>query len=194
DLIVDFWNNDLKKYSRVDNWKAYIDNEMNDEVELADLLGTIELGKNQLVTICTSKHHADEMKARLSAVATYISFENEEVKTTKTFGARNDSMFINLRQGTPEYFGLYGQTCLTMDIDDPIHNFNDFTIRELVENGDIMEAETWLKQTEYNIHRIVKNQFGEVEVTADFNTVRKELGLPISSFVTGGENRQSFIK
>src|SRR5699024_2513604 len=66
--------------------------------------------------------------------------------------------------------------------------------RELVENGDIMEAETWLKQTEYNIHRIVKNQFGEVEVTADFNTVRKELGLPISSFVTGGENRQSFIK
>src|SRR5699024_2955291 len=47
DLIVDFWNNDLKKYSRVDNWKAYIDNEMNDEVELADLLGTIELGKNQ---------------------------------------------------------------------------------------------------------------------------------------------------
>src|SRR5690625_7974371 len=81
-----------------------------------------------------------------------------------------------------------------MNIDDPIQKFGGFSIQELVENGNIVEAETWLKQTEYNIHRIVKNQFGEVEVTADFNTVRKELGLPISVFVTGGKNRQSYIK
>jgi len=194
DFLVDFWDDALKKFSWVDNWKAYLDNEMNGEVELADLLGTIELGKNQLIMICTSKQHADEMKEKLSAVEAHISFENEEVKSTKTFGATIDSMFVNLRQGTPEYFSLYAQTRLTMNIDDPIQKFGGFSIQELVENGNIVEAETWLKQTEYNIHRIVKNQFGEVEVTADFNTVRKELGLPISAFVTGGENRQSYIK
>src|SRR5699024_6452535 len=69
-----------------------------------------------------------------------------------------------------------------------------FHIRESVENRKVIDAETWLKQMEYQTYRIAEKQVGEVEITADLNTIRKELSLPLSTFVTGGENRQSFIR
>jgi len=63
----------------------------------------------------------------------------------------------------------------------------------MVENGRVEEVDTWLKQLEYNLYLQVKGQFEKVEKTGDFNTVRKELGLSLSPFVTGGENRKSSL-
>src|SRR5690625_1863058 len=194
DITIEQWSDAVKIFAWTENWRAYIDNEMNGEVQLADLYGTIELRENQLITSCNSEYYADELKAKLNDLEAFISLVNEEVQNTKTFGADIDPMFVNTSQHTPEYFALYAQNRLISDIDYPIRGLDGFTIRELVENGRVIEAETWLKQMEYQTYRIAERQFGEVGITADFNTIRKELGLPLSSFVTGGESRQSFIR
>ena len=38
---------------------------------------------------------------------------------------------------------------------------------------------------------LLYKQYGKVEVTADFNTIRRQLGLELSPFVTGGKQRHS---
>src|SRR5699024_8683770 len=40
----------------------------------------------------------------------------------------------------------------------------------------------------------VQQQFEEAEVTADFNTLRREVSLPLSPFVTGGSHRKSMYE
>ena len=60
-----------------------------------------------------------------------------------------------------------------------------------MDGGRQKDADTWLKQSEYDLYRHVLQQFGSVEVTADFNTVRKQLNLPLSAFVTGGPQRST---
>src|SRR5699024_2018410 len=80
---------------------------------------------------------------------------------------------------------------LIHNLDEGIPMFDDLSLREMIQEGRVDEVDTWLKQSEYNIYRIVLEQFEEVKVTADFNTVRKKLGLALSPFVTGGSKRKT---
>src|SRR5699024_1904956 len=52
----------------------------------------------------------------------------------------------------------------------------------------------WLENLEYNVFNQVQQQFEEAEVTADFNTLRREVSLPLSPFVTGGSHRKSMYE
>src|SRR5699024_594252 len=47
---------------------------------------------------------------------------------------------------------------------------------------------------EFSVYRQVMQQFEEVEVTADFNTLRRSLDLPLSPFVTGGSERETVFE
>src|SRR5699024_169840 len=120
DIIIEQWSDAVKIFAWTDNWRAYIDNEMNGEVQLADLYGTIELRGNQLITSCSSKSYADELEAELDNHEALISVVNEEVQNTKAFGGDIDPMFINTSLHMPEYFALYAQNRLISDVDYPI--------------------------------------------------------------------------
>src|SRR5699024_8438201 len=106
DIIIEQWSDAVKIFAWTDNRRAYIDNEVKGEVQVADLYGTIELRGNQLITSCNSKSYADELKAKLNKLEAFMSLVNEEVQNTKTFGADIDPMFINTSQHMPEYFAL----------------------------------------------------------------------------------------
>lgn len=59
--------------------------------------------------------------------------------------------------------------------------------------GEEETVDIWLKQHEYHGYLTLQRQFNTSDQTGDFNTVRRTLGLPLSPFVTGGEDRQSSI-
>ena len=98
---------------------------------------------------------------------------------------------VNTEKDVPEYFILFAQSNWGLDIDHPIPMFDNLSLRDLVESNKKDLAEVWLKQSEYNLYKLVYKQYGNVKNTADFNTVRRELGLELSPFVTGGKQRHS---
>ena len=100
-------------------------------------------------------------------------------------------MTASFSEETPQYFALYAQNDLSSELDVPIPKFNNRSLRELVEKGEEEQAENWLKHSEFSLFKLVYEQYGDVKVTADFNTPRRRLGLPFSPFVTGGEKRES---
>jgi hypothetical protein len=100
-------------------------------------------------------------------------------------------MVLSYDKDTPQYFALYAQNDLQLELDKPIGLFNGLSIRELIDSGRKDDADNWLKQMEYNMYQQVHQQFQHVIATADYNSIRKKLGLAPSPFVTGGENRTS---
>src|SRR5699024_3134444 len=44
---------------------------------------------------------------------------------------------------------------------------------------------------EFNLYKQILERFNSVDVSAEFNTIRKEFNLPLSPFVTGGAQRKT---
>jgi hypothetical protein len=192
EFAIDNWEENDKKLSWLCNWKEYIDNEMKGKAQLAENLGTISLKENLLQFDCYDKDILEQFKQKANKLGTALVLINEKVQShIIPFQVEVKNMAVQFSENVPKYFALYAQTDLNLEIDQPIPKYDQLSLREMVENDRVDDAETWLKQQEYNLYQLVKDQFGSVEKTADFNTVRKELGLPLSPFVTGGEKRKS---
>ena len=54
------------------------------------------------------------------------------------------------------------------------------------------QLEQWIRQQEYMSYMHLK-QVGKADLSADFNAVRRKLGLPLSPYVTLREKRQSSL-
>jgi hypothetical protein len=115
----------------------------------------------------------------------------QEERINLPFNAEVKQTSIALEKGVPEYAALFAQYNWDIEIDQPIPIFDNLSLRELVKKGKEDLAEVWLKQAEYNHYLLIYRQYGKVEITADFNTVRRKLGLDFSPFVTGGKQRHS---
>lgn len=195
EIVVDQWEEDSKKLSWVGDWKVYKDSEMDGQVQVADLYGSIKLDNNKLLATCYNKDRVEDLKVKLSEIPSAISIINEETHSTKVpYGMEFRNQFFQLSEGTPKYFALYAQTYLRMKIDQPIAKLDNYSLKQLIDQGKIEIAERWLKQLEYNTYLMSKDHYGEVEVTADFNTIRKSLNLPLSPFVTGSAGRESTVE
>src|SRR5699024_11759968 len=81
DITIEQWSDAVKIFAWTENWRGYIDNEMNGEVQLAELYGTIELREKQLITSCNSESYADEVKAKLNDLDAIISIADAEFKS-----------------------------------------------------------------------------------------------------------------
>lgn len=149
---------------------------------------------HQLQFTSIEQSDLDKIKTILRDVKKYLIFKKENEHPIGKFNFQTKRTAVSLGKNIPEYFALYVQNDLEKEIDVPIPKYHLVSIRQLIENNRIDDAEIWLKQLEYNLYKIALQQYGQVDVTADFNTVRKELGLPLSSFVTGGESRKTVIK
>jgi len=167
---------------------------MEGKARLAESIGIISLRKNQLQFDCYDKNILEQFKQKLNKVENAVDRIDEKVQSLIIPNQTEiKNMAIQISENVPKYFILYAQNSFQLETDKPLPKFDDLSPREMVQKGRAEEVETWLKQLEYNLYLQVKDQFGTVEKTGDFNTVRKELGLPLSPFVTGGEDRVSAI-
>ncbi|AGK54265.1 SecC domain-containing protein [Bacillus sp. 1NLA3E] len=184
-----------KIISWVGNWKQYRDNELEGEVLLAEVFGVISIEKDKLIFTSFDQQKTEELKSILKNVSLIVQFVSEKIKTiTLPFNAIIKNSFAQMSKEVPPYFALYAQADLLSEIDITIPKYNHKSIRQLVESNQVVWADTWLKQNEYNLYQQVKQQFKKVEVTADFNTVRKLLKLPLSAFVKGGAERHTSVE
>ncbi|MBB2482346.1 SEC-C domain-containing protein [Bacillus sp. APMAM] len=194
EFVTDYWEQNAKRLSWLQNYNEFMDNEMEGKARLAESKGIISLRKNQLQFDCYDKNILEQFKQKVNKVEKAVEWMDEKEQSLIIPSQTEvKNMAIQISENVPKYFILYAQNNLQLDIDKALPKFDDLSPREMVQNGRVEEVDTWLKQLEYKLYLQVKAQFEEVEKTADFNTVRKELGLPLSSFVTGGENRVSAI-
>lgn len=194
DFVPDYWKPYDKRLSWLYNYHEYMDNEMEGKALLAESLGIISLTHHQLKFDCYDIGILEQFKQKIKKVDSALDLMDEKVQShiiPSQVEVKN--IAIQLGKSVPKYFMLYTQNSFQLEIDKALPKFDHLSPREMMQNGQVAEVDTWLKQQEYNLFLHVKNQFGNVEKTGDFNTVRKELGLPLSPFVTGGENRISAI-
>ncbi|WP_179295432.1 SEC-C domain-containing protein [Bacillus sp. FJAT-45350] len=194
-FVIDKWDDKVKSVNWTSSWKCYKDSELSGEVLLADVYALIDINEDVLTFKSIDIDKINEFKSKLGKLGVAITFKEESVHTFEIpYYAEIRNTVLRVDDNTPQYFGMFAQQHLGNEIEVPIPKYNGHSIRELVEQGKVRDAETWLKQTEYLMYMNVLKQFGKVEVTADHNTARKILGLPLSPFVTGGENRTSSME
>jgi hypothetical protein len=194
-FLVEKWEQKDKSLSWVGNWQSYKDSELAEEILLVDLFGTFTLTGNRLQFITLDKEKAVEMKEWLYELKGSLVLEEDQDQ--KTFVPSHLDVHNTLAQvdaDVPQYFALYAQNHAGLDIQKPNPVMDGYSLMELMSNGGAEEAETWLKQSEYTLYQLVQKRFKQVAVTADFNSVRKQLGLKLSPFVTGGEGRETGLQ
>lgn len=195
DIVIDQWEEKQKNLSWIGKWQVYTDSEMKGEIYLAEVNGGLLWENGRLKILCREKQKVKDWKEKIQGAGEAVSLLDEHVtSTTVPFNVELKNTLIKLDEGIPSYFAMHAQYAGSFELDVPIPQYDHHTIRELTETGRKGEAESWLRQMEYSLYKNAMKQFDQVDVTADFNTVRKELGLPLSPFVTGGENRVSSIK
>jgi hypothetical protein len=195
ELAIDEWSQERKSAGWAENWKVYRDTEIDEDILLAEAKGHLLIEDNQLTFKCYSEKVRDIFLERLKDL--HLSITNIEQKTetvTIPFNAELQNTMIKLGEGTPPYAALYVQAVGLIDIDQKIPKYDHLSLRELVENNREGDAEVWLKQNEYYVYKEAEYRYEDITFTADFNTVRKALGLPLSPFVTGGVKRASSVR
>jgi hypothetical protein len=186
------WEETNKKLDWIDNIQTYTDSELKGQVKVAEVLASLELNNNTLTFTSYSLEIVNQFLKKLARTqGSFQLVDDQEERITLPMQADVKQMTASMEKGIPEYFVLYAQSNWIATIDEPIPMYDNLSLRELVGKGKADLADLWLKQSEFNIYKIVYQQFGKVEITADFNTVRRELGLELSPFVTGGEQRHS---
>jgi len=191
DMRVQEWEKDKQEFVWARNWRICKDNACPSEIRLADVYGNLFLQKNTLIYVGIEQDKQQQMKELLQQVEHDVVLEKEEEKVIGSYPSKPNNILVMVDEMIPDYFTFYAQNNLQKEIDEPIPMYNNKTLRELVQFGQVDSALEWLKNLEFNVYRQVINQYDEVEVTADFNTIRRELGLDLSPFVTGGSNRKT---
>lgn len=187
------WTDEEKEIVWVGNHRIYEDNACNGNIQLADVYGQIIIKPGQLQMKSLEEQRLEQMKELMQKMKKdlFLDTEEEIVIGTSIDIARN--VMISAPEDAPECFSLYAQSDLVQLIDEPQQMFNQSSIRDLVKNNQKFDVEMWLRQSEYGIYHVVLERFKTVEVTADFNQIRADLGMPLSPFVTGGTSRETKV-
>lgn len=191
-FMIDTWEDSYKKLVWLDNIQIYKDSELKGNLHIGEVLASMELKNKTLTFVSTNLSIVNQfLRKLLKARGAFQLVDDQEERITLPINAEVQQLSLSLEKGVPEYFAIIAQNKWNLKIDEPIPMFDNLSLRQLVKKGKGDLAEVWLKQSEYNLYLLVDQQYGNVEITADFNTVRRELGLEYSPFVTGGKQRQS---
>ena len=191
-FMIDTWEDSYKRLVWLDNLHYYEDSELEGSLHIGEVLASIELKNKTLTFVSTNLNIVNQFLRKLQkARGVFQLVDDQEERITLPINAEVQQLSLSLEKGVPEYFGTIAHNKWNLQIDEPIPMFDNLSLRQLVEKGREDLAEVWLKQSEYNLYLLVYQQYGNVEITADFNTVRRELGLETSPFVTGGKKRHS---
>ncbi|WP_147534822.1 SEC-C metal-binding domain-containing protein [Bacillus marasmi] len=192
DFLIDKQNQHRVTLSWVGNWKEYLDSELTEAVLIAEVFATLSIEKDKLIINSFDQEKVNELKELLKQAVLAIQLFSENTVSYKIpINGIIKNSFVQMSKDTPPYFSLYAQTDLLTEVDTPIPKYNNKTIRQLVKENKLEDALTWLKQVENNMYQQALHHDANFQVTVDVNTVRKELGLPLSPFVTGREHRST---
>ncbi|MTT33349.1 hypothetical protein GMB86_15225 [Terrilactibacillus sp. BCM23-1] len=195
EVEFDKWESKDKSVSWVKDWKVYRDSEINGEVKFAEVEGTLSIDHHHLHIFCMSEETKNKLKKKMEEISHAVSYLQENV-SSKTVPLHVDirNMLITMGKEVPRYAAIYAQNSLNFEDDTRLPILGNNTINELMTMNRKEEVDIWLKQLECHLYQTVLDQFGEVKVTADFNTIRNQLGLPLSPFVTGLDKRTSSLQ
>lgn len=187
-------NQNEQQFDWIGEWFVYEDSEIANPIHIGKIYGIITLKNRKLIFDSLLEDKVSEFQTLLATnlAVKFVNIENK--KTVVPFQIDVQNMVVAMDNNTPAYFSMYAQNSALLDVDAPIPMYDQLSIRKLIESGREHQADVWLKQSEYALYKSVYEEFGKVDVTADFNTVRKQLGLPLSQFVTGGASRFTSIK
>ncbi|MEQ6378204.1 SEC-C metal-binding domain-containing protein [Bacillaceae bacterium S4-13-56] len=193
DFQIEQWDEKLKKLSWLDHFRLYTDSELDGEVRIAEVLATIEMKNNKLTFTSYDLQIVNNFlkKVEEKAEGSLLLVDDQEERMMVPVEVEVKQMTASIDKNVPEYFILYAQSDWVEELDRPIPMFGNVTLRELVDQEQADLADVWFKESEFNLYKLVLEQHGQVEITADFNTARRELGLELSPFVTGGDQRKS---
>jgi len=193
-FVMDKWEPAQKLCNWVKNWHQYSDSEISGPIRMGSVYGSIRIEGNQLTFVTLDEARAEEFKGMMERVGA-VSFVNEETHTqTVPFQVEIINTISSMNEDTPQYFAFYAKHDLRFDLDKSLPLFDGSSISELIAAGRKDEVKAYLQQREYSLYVQAHYEFKDIAVTPDFNSVRRELGLPLSPFVTGGKSRASSIE
>lgn len=180
-------------YNWTGNWEAYRDSELVQQIGIGEVFGSFSIEKDVITFNTFSEPNLEEFTQLLENNLDVERVNVEEKHLTIPFNAEVRNLVLSMDKTVPGYFSLYAQQSKLLEVDAPIPAYDDLSLRQLVEQGREKDADLWLKQSEYDLYRHVFEQFKKIDITADFNTIRRQLNLPLSPFVTGGGARSTSL-
>lgn len=181
----------------VKDWNEYSDNMISGPILMGDVIGTISIDGDQLTYITLDENSTQEFKEIVeqnlnSSAISFIELKTNTKTVPKHIEIKNTLSSMN--EDTPQYLALYAKHDVRFDIEKPLPLFENQSILDLLNENRKNEIDTYFKALEYNLYIQAQQEYKNVDITPDFNTIRKEFGLPLSPFVTGEKNRVTSIK
>src|SRR5690625_3544234 len=150
-MRVQEWEKDKQEFVWARNWRICKDNACPSEIRLADVYGNLFLQKNTLIYVGIEQDKQQQMKELLQQVEHDVVLEKEEEKVIGSYPSKPNNILVMVDEMIPDYFTFYAQNNLQKEIDEPIPMYNNKTLRELVQFGQVDSALEWLKNLEFNV-------------------------------------------
>lgn len=193
-LNITDWEDSYKKLVWLEDISLYQDSELDGQIKFGEVAAFLELRDDTLTFVSNRLETVNVFLKNIEKVPGAFELqENREEKVTLPVNVDITQLSLKMDKEIPPYFATYAQNLWSFEKNRPIARFDNLSLRELVEKGQADKADLWLKQAEYRLYLLHQQHYGKVEITADFNTIRRKLGLALSPFVTGGAQRRSEI-
>ena len=179
----------------IGDWYCYTDSELTDPVYFAESYGNIAVKDDELIVESTYPGRIAEFEKWAKQFSSDIALRRRDKKVHTVPAAMNfENYYVRSTKDTPQYFLIFAQTRMKLDnLDKSIPQFDGLSPRAMVNIGRNEELQRWLEQYEFHSNMIIKESTKAVKYTEDFNWIRKELGLPLSPFVTNYATRETSI-
>lgn len=185
EYVFDEWKDGDGKLSLTGNWHRYEDELTPGPIYLGEVYGIIQVKRDKLLYNSLFPEKVAEFKKIMAdfsnQVCELLGEESDTLEVPVNAEVRNMVVQANFNI-TPELGIIAQQRWFLSEIDKPIPKFDNYSLRELVKIGREKDADIWLQEQEYNSYLQLTEQFKEVKLTGDFNSIRRELGLPLSPF------------
>lgn len=197
EFTIDHWDERKMNFSWTKNWQEYTDSEAPGVVRIADEYASFTW--NRVTETITMKaihlRYVNPMvRKMMEADGAIMLREDSEKHLGDLPGAIYKRQSLKVEYGTPKLFGTLAQQRRLIPVDDPILLYGNRSLREVVEQGEGHLAERWLKRSENGSHVMLWKDYQDLSVTPDYNAVRRELGMPLSPFVTSYESRVTTLE
>ncbi|WP_345242059.1 SEC-C domain-containing protein [Pontibacillus salipaludis] len=185
------------KFSWTKNWQEYTDSEAPGVVRIADEYASFTWNRvtDTITMMAFHLRYVNPMlRKMMESDGAIMLREDREKHLGDLPGAIYKRQSLKVEYGTPKLFGTLAQQRRLIPLDDPILLYGNRSLREVVEQGEDHLAERWLKRSENQSHVMLWNDQQDLSVTPDYSAVRRELGLPLSPFVTSRESRRTTLE
>jgi hypothetical protein len=194
-VLVDEWKGREGNLSFVGKHYMYEDNAAPDCVYVREVRGFIEISNGRLKFMSVWQEAIESFQQVMKQMGSLVRFVEKKVrKLDVPKDVELQTYAIRMSEKVPHYFGMLANQAIAVHefLYRPYRDFNDQTMMEMVERGQLEKVEQWLREREY-VSFINGQQF-ECPVTVDFNTLRRTFGLPLSPFVTLKEKRKTSVR